>query len=143
MEHVVKPDSLLTLHYRVTLKDGTEVLNTFGASPATLKLGCGELAPPLERCLIGLPEKDRRVFDLEPRDAFGEYASDRVQRVGRLHLPQEPELEVLSVVEIEQPDGDTYAGVVAELDGDSALIDFNHPLAGKAIRFEVEVIGIL
>lgn len=143
MEQVVKADSLLTLHYRVTLKDGTEVLNTFDATPATLKLGCGELAPPLERCLIGLPANQRRVFALEPRDAFGEYDSDRVQRVGRLHLPQEPELEVLSVVEVEQPDGDTYAGVVAEIDGDSALIDFNHPLAGKAIRFEVEVIGIL
>jgi FKBP-type peptidyl-prolyl cis-trans isomerase SlpA len=143
MEQVVKADSLLTLHYRVTLKDGTEVLSTFDSSPATLKLGCGELAPPLERCLIGLPAGKRSAFALEPRDAFGEYDADRVQRVGRLHLPQEPELEVLSVVEVEQPDGDTYAGVVAELDGDSALIDFNHPLAGKAIRFEVEVIGIL
>ncbi|MGB0126941.1 MAG: FKBP-type peptidyl-prolyl cis-trans isomerase [Rhodocyclaceae bacterium] len=143
MEQVVKADSLLTLHYRVMLKDGTEVLSTFDSSPATLKLGCGELAPPLERCLIDLPVGKRSAFVLEPRDAFGEYDADRVQRVGRLHLPQEPELEVLSVVEVEQPDGDTYAGVVAELDGDSALIDFNHPLAGKAIRFEVEVIGIL
>ena len=132
----------MTLHYRVTLKDGTEVLSTFDSSPATLKLGCGELAPPLERCLIGLPVGNV-AFVLEPRDAFGEYDADRVERVGRLHLPQEPELEVLSVVEVEQADGNTYAGVVAELDGDSALIDFNHPLAGKAIRFEVEVIGIL
>jgi FKBP-type peptidyl-prolyl cis-trans isomerase SlpA len=143
MEQVVKPDSLLTLHYRLALKDGTEVLSTFGSSPATLKLGCGELAPPLERCLIGLTAGQRRVFALEPRDAFGEYDADRVQRVGRLHLPQEPELGVLSVVEVEQADGDTYAGVIAELDENSALIDFNHPLAGKPIRFEIELIGIL
>lgn len=143
MEKVVTPDSLLTLHYRLALKDGTEVLSTFDSSPATLKLGCGELAPPLERCLIGLAAGQRRVFELEPRDAFGEYDADRVQRVGRLHLPQEPEVDVLSVVEVEQADGDAYAGVIAELDENSALIDFNHPLAGKPIRFEIELIGIL
>jgi FKBP-type peptidyl-prolyl cis-trans isomerase SlpA len=133
----------LTLHYRIALKDDTELLSTFDSTPATLRLGCGELAPALERCLEGLPVGERHVFLLEPSQAFGEYDDDRVQRMGRAHLPDEPELDVLSLVEFESPDGTKYAGVVAELDADSALIDFNHPLAGKAIRFEVEVIGVL
>jgi FKBP-type peptidyl-prolyl cis-trans isomerase SlpA len=143
MNEVVRRDSLLTLHYRIALKDDTELLSTFDATPATMQLGGGELAPALERCLDGLPLGERHVFLLEADQAFGQYDDSRVQRMKRADLPDEPELEIRSMIEFAAPDGNKYAGVVAELDADSALIDFNHPLAGKAIRFEVEVIGIL
>lgn len=143
MNEVVRADSLLTLHYRIALKDDTELLSTFDATPATMQLGRGELAPALERCLDGLPVGERHVFLLEAEQAFGRYDDSRVQRMQRAQLPDEPELEIRSLIEFEAPDGSKYAGVVAELDAQSAVIDFNHPLAGKAIRFEVEVIGIL
>lgn len=143
MNELVRRDSLLTLHYRIALKDDTELLSTFDATPATMQLGCGELAPALERCLNGLLVGERHVFLLEADQAFGQYDDSRVQRMKRAELPDEPELELRSMIEFAAPDGNKYAGVVAELDAESALIDFNHPLAGKAIRFEVEVIGIL
>lgn len=143
MDTTVAPDSLLTLHYRIALGDDTELLSTFGATPATLQLGSGELAPTLENCLHGLPVGERHVFLLAPHQAFGEYHADLVVRHARKTLPAEPELEVMAMIEFEAPDGSKHAGIVRELDEEFALIDLNHPLAGKPIRFEVEVIAIL
>lgn len=143
MNHVVRPDSLLTLHYRIALADDTELLTTFNATPATLQLGNGELAPTLERCLGGLPVGERHVFLLDPEQAFGPYNADLLVRRARADLPSEPELKVMAMIEFEAADGSKHPGLVRAVDADTVLIDFNHPLAGKEIRFEVEVIGIL
>jgi FKBP-type peptidyl-prolyl cis-trans isomerase SlpA len=143
MTDVVLADSLVTLHYRIALPDGTELISTFDASPATLKLGCGELAPTLERCLLGLAVGRREVFDLEPEHGFGLRHPQLVERMKRADLPADAELEAMAVIEFAAPDGSKYTGLVRELTPDTVLIDFNHPLAGKSIRFEVQVVGIL
>jgi FKBP-type peptidyl-prolyl cis-trans isomerase SlpA len=140
----VKLDSLVTLHYRVATADDTEVVATFGATPATLQLGSGELAPTLEACLEDLPVGEHHVFLLEPAQAFGPHNPELVKRLPKSELPKGGEgIEPLTLVEFEAPNGAKFAGLVRELDATSALVDFNHPLAGKSIRFEVEVIGIL
>jgi FKBP-type peptidyl-prolyl cis-trans isomerase SlpA len=139
----VEENSLLTLHYRIALGDDTELLSTFGATPATLRLGGGELAPTLERCLLDLRPGERHVFLLDPHQAFGEYHPEFVVRRARAALPADAELEVRSMIEFEASDGSRHSGLVRELDEEFALIDLNHPLAGKSIRFEVEVIAIL
>ncbi len=143
MTDTVQPDSLVTLHYRLALDDDTELLNTFGATPATLQLGSGELVPTLERCLTGVTVGERHVFLLEPEQAFGPHNPKLVERFTRVDLPPGKELQELALIEFTAPDGSTYTGLVRELTDDGAVIDFNHPLAGKALRFEVEVIGIL
>lgn len=143
MSDRVTPNSFVTLHYRLATADDTELVSTFDASPATLQLGSGELAPPLEACLEGLPVGERHVFLLEPEQAFGPHNPQLVQRMARKELPGDGKIEVHALVEFGAPDGSRFAGLVRELDGDSALIDFNHPLAGKSIRFEVEVVGVL
>ena len=140
----VRHDSLITLHYRVTTTDGSELIATFGATPATLQLGSGELAPPLETCLQDLPVGERQVFMLEPEQAFGAHNPDLVKRLLLEELPNDgADLAPHAVIEFTAPSGGKFAGLVRELDATAALIDFNHPLAGKSIRFEVEVIGIL
>jgi FKBP-type peptidyl-prolyl cis-trans isomerase SlpA len=140
----VKPDSLVTLHYRVATADDTELVSTFGMTPTTLKLGSGELAPTLEACLDGLPVGERHVFLLEPDQAFGPHNPGLQKRMPKAELPDGGAgLALFDLVEFEAPNGMKYAGIVRELDDDAALMDFNHPLAGKSIRFEVEVIGIL
>ncbi|MFA6310414.1 MAG: FKBP-type peptidyl-prolyl cis-trans isomerase [Sterolibacterium sp.] len=143
MSERVKRDSLVTLHYRVASGDGAELLGTFDATPATLQLGSGELAPPLEACLEGLPVGQRQVFVLGPQRAFGMHNPQLVRRIPRAELPHGTALEALSLIEFSAPTGARLTGLVCELDEQAALIDFNHPLAGKSIRFEVEVIGIL
>jgi FKBP-type peptidyl-prolyl cis-trans isomerase SlpA len=143
MSEVVKENSLLTLHYRLALADDTELVSTFGGKPATLQLGSGELAPVLEKCIIDLPVGERTVFLLEPEQAFGPHNPQLMQRFARSELPNPGELREMALIEFKAPNGATYTGLVRELTAEDALIDFNHPLAGKAIRFEVDVIGVL
>jgi FKBP-type peptidyl-prolyl cis-trans isomerase SlpA len=118
-------------------------MSTFAATPATLQLGNGELAPTLEACLAGLPVGERHVFLLEAEQAFGAHNPQLVQRLARSALPADVEPELHGLIEFAAPDGGQYAGLVRELDDRAVLLDFNHPLAGKSIRFEVEVVGIL
>ncbi len=143
MSETVKADSLVTLHYRLARGDDTELVSTFGGTPATLQLGGGELAPTLEACLTGVLPGERHVFLLEPEQAFGPHNPQLVHRLARSALPPETEPELHGLLEFTSPDGHKYAGLVREIDDAGVLIDFNHPLAGKSVRFEVEVIGIL
>lgn len=140
----VRLDSLVTLHYRIATGDDTEVVATFGSTPATLQLGSGELAPTLEACLEDLPVGERHVFLLEPSQAFGPHNPELVKRLPKEELPNGgADIGPLTLVEFAAPNGVKFAGLVREIDSSSALVDFNHPLAGKSIRFEVEIIGVL
>ena len=147
----VQADSFLTLHYRLAglAGDGVELINTFAGKPATLSLGAGELSPALESQLIGLSEGDRARFELQPGEAFGPRNPDLVQWVARKLLdelgdPQE-QYGIGDVVQFPTPDGlGNYAGTVMQVGPDGAVqLDFNHPLAGQAVVFEVQVIGVL
>jgi FKBP-type peptidyl-prolyl cis-trans isomerase SlpA len=143
VSEVVKPDSLVTLNYRLATADDVEIVSTFGATPATLQLGSGELAPSLEACLNGLAVGAREVFTLAPEQGFGPHNPQLLQRLPCTELPAGSKIEPQALVEFAAPGGGKFTGMIRELDADSALIDFNHPLAGKTIRFEVEVVGIL
>ena len=144
----VQRGSLLTLHYRLAGPDGSDIINTFADKPATLSVGTGELAPAMEARLIGLPEGTHTRFELAPGEAFGERNPELLQRVKRGLLDEmgdpDEQYHVGDVVQFPTPDGrGTYAGVVREVGGESLLFDFNHPLAGVPITFEVRLIGVL
>ena len=146
--NLVHPGSFLTLHYRLSGPDGADVVNTFHDKPATLSLGTGQLAPAMEQRLIGLAEGERRSFMLAPGEAFGERNPDMLQRVARSLLQQlgDPDEDYApgDVVQFPTPDGaGAYAGVVREVGDDWLLFDFNHPLAGRAVSFEVQLIGVM
>ena len=145
---VVEPGSFLTLHYRLAGPQG-DVVNTFGGKPATLSLGAGELSPVLEQRLVGLADGARTAFDIPAGEAFGERNPDMIQWLARKELdamgdPQE-RYAVGDVIHLPTPDGQgQFAAVVQAVRDDGALrLDFNHPLAGQPVTFEVEVIGIL
>jgi FKBP-type peptidyl-prolyl cis-trans isomerase SlpA len=142
MNRTVPTDSLVTLHYRITLPNGRPLLSTFEATPATLKLGAAEMLPTMEKLIIGLPIGSRHVFDLAAEEAFGPHRPELVERVRREHMLSQ-DVEAMSIMEFVAPDGAKYSGLVREVDDASVLIDFNHPLAGKPIRLEVEIIDAL
>lgn len=145
---LVGAGSFLTLHYRLSGPDGLELINTFGQKPATLSIGAGELTPAIEARLMGLSEGTQQVFELAPGEAFGERNPDLMQRVKRSLLDElgDPDARygVGDVVQFPTPDGQgEYAGTVCEIDGDVLVFDFNHPLAGRPVSFEVQLIGVL
>jgi FKBP-type peptidyl-prolyl cis-trans isomerase SlpA len=144
----IQPGSFLTLHYRLAGPDGADVINTFADKPATLSLGVGQLAPAMEACLLGLAEGTHQSFDLAAGRAFGERNPELLQRVKLtlLHELGDPAAQYAlgDVVQFPTPDGQgAYAGVVREVGTDWLLFDFNHPLAGQPVRFEVQVLGVL
>lgn len=144
---LVTDSAYLTLHYRLAAANGADIITTFRERPATLQLGTGQLAPFLEACLLGLPEGARRTFTLQPEQAFGTRNPELVQRVSRATLeensPVGQEYVVGDLVEFAAPAGGRFSGVLRAIDGDGGLFDFNHPLAGQAVEFEVQIIGIL
>lgn len=145
----VQEGSFLTLHYRMTGPQGQVIIDTFGGKPATLSLGAGELSPAIEQHLIGLEEGTHAVLELDEGEAFGERQPEMVQWVARKLLNElgDPNEQYVAgdVVQFPTPDGlGSYAGAVVEVREDGAvLFDFNHPLAGRAVRFEVQLIGVL
>jgi len=144
----VQEGSFLTLHYRLAGPDGADVVNTFAGQPATLSLGAGQLAPAIEQHLLGLAEGAQQTFELPAGAAFGERNPQMLQRV-KLALLRElgdPDASygLGDVVQFPTPNGQaSYAGVVREVGDDWLLFDFNHPLAGQPVTFEVRVIGVL
>lgn len=148
---VVTPDSFLTLHYRLSGPAG-EVISTFNGSPATLTLGSGALSPALEAHLIGLPEGSRHTFELPAGAAFGERSPAMQQWLARQVLTdmgvEGDDYAVGDVLQFPTPDrSGHFAGTVCEFrtdaKGEAVLFDFNHPLAGQPVTFEVHVIGVL
>ncbi|MDP1657696.1 MAG: FKBP-type peptidyl-prolyl cis-trans isomerase [Hylemonella sp.] len=144
----VQAGSFLTLHYRLAGPAG-DIINTFEGKPATLSLGTGELSPSVEQCLLGLEEGVRQTFELPAGAAFGERNPDMQQWLARKVLTDMGDpLEQYSlgdVVQFPTPDGQgRFAGVVLQVREDGAvLFDFNHPLAGQPVTFEVHLLGVL
>jgi FKBP-type peptidyl-prolyl cis-trans isomerase SlpA len=146
--NLVQPGSFLTLHYRLSGPEGDDLINTFDDKPATWSLGTGELAPAMEARLIGLPEGTRRSFELAAGEAFGDRNPELLQRVKRSLLTElgnaDEHYSVGDVVQFPTPDGQgAYAGVIREIIDDVLVFDFNHPLAGRAVTFEVQLIGVM
>ena len=144
----VEPGSFLTLHYRLAGPQG-DIINTFNEKPATLSLGSGTLSPAVEQRLLGLAEGTRVVMEIPAGEAFGDHIADMQQWVARKLLSElgDPTEKYAAgdVVQFPTPDGlGAYAGTVLQVNEEGAvLFDFNHPLAGQPVTFEVELIGVL
>ncbi|MDD2845197.1 MAG: FKBP-type peptidyl-prolyl cis-trans isomerase [Rhodoferax sp.] len=147
----VQPGSFLTLHYRLSGPAG-DVVNTFASAPATLTLGTGELSPAVEAHLIGLAEGTRTTLELAAGEAFGPRSPDMQQWMARKELMDlggaNESYAVGDVVKFPTPDGQgEFAGVIVDFrsdhKGEAVLFDFNHPLAGQPVTFEVQLIGVL
>jgi FKBP-type peptidyl-prolyl cis-trans isomerase SlpA len=146
--NTIQPGSFLTLHYRLAGPDGADVITTFNDKPATLTLGAGQLSPAIEARLLGLLEGTRSQFSLAPGEAFGPRSPEMVQRLSRQVLNElgdpQAEYSVGDVVDFPTPDNTgRFAGVVRAVGEGWLEFDFNHPLAGEAVTFEVQIIGVL
>jgi FKBP-type peptidyl-prolyl cis-trans isomerase SlpA len=147
---VVVNGSHLTLHYSVTVVvDGQPrpVVDSFAARPATLTVGAGRLAAPLEQRLLGLHEGDERAFAFPAGEAYGSRQAALVQTLSRAafdaNADPAPTYQGGDVVEFDLPDGGRVGGVIKSYDGQCVVVDFNHPLAGLEVRFRVHILGVL
>jgi len=141
----LRPGSVATLHYRLEC-GGQEVVNTFDEGPETFTLGVGELEARLEVLLLGLNVGDHLTYELGPGEAFGSHDPAMIHTLPRGDFPANiaanMELAVDSGVEFTLPNGQTLTGSVLEIDADKVRVDFNHPLAGLPVTFEVKILAV-
>jgi FKBP-type peptidyl-prolyl cis-trans isomerase SlyD len=137
----IAQDSVVTIHY--TLKDdaGEIIDSSVDAEPLPYLHGHGNLVPGLERELEGKNVGDKINVTVQPQDGYGEYDKKLVQRVPRRALQGISNLRVGLRLQMQSPEGPRTV-VVTHLMGDMVTLDGNHPLAGKALSFEVEVTDI-
>jgi FKBP-type peptidyl-prolyl cis-trans isomerase SlpA len=148
---VVRPDSYLTLHYRIELitgpAAGSVFCDTFASRPATFHLGMGQWAPTMEEALLGREEGTQFSIELPAAQAYGERNPELIQRVTNAMLEANTEpgtvFEPGDIVEFSAPNGGRYSGIFKERGDDWALFDFNHPLAGADLRIDVSLLGVL
>ncbi|MGH6624336.1 MAG: FKBP-type peptidyl-prolyl cis-trans isomerase [Burkholderiaceae bacterium] len=145
----VAPGAHVTLHYRIAVVvdgDEREVISTFASRPATMTIGDGQLAEPLEAHLLGLAEGDRAEFELAAGEGFGPRYPDLVRELSRATFDasqidggQQPG----DMVHLASPEGVRLSGVIQSAGDEQLTVDFNHPLAGLPVRMAVHLIGVL
>lgn len=143
MAESVQPDSAVLVHFTLTLEDGSVAESTRGnGKPALFRLGDGSLSGDLEAHLLGLHVGEKRAFTLSPDSAFGQKSPDLIQFFSRRDFIETGVPEVGTIMMFTAMDGSEMPGVVREVAEESITVDFNHPLAGQHISFDLEVLEI-
>lgn len=129
------------VHYRGTLDDGTEFDSSQGSDPIVFTIGAGQVIPGFEDAIEGMAPGDKKTERMEAGNAYGDRREELVFTVGRDQMP-EGEVEVGDMLRVGFPDGSNAAVQVTEVDDKSVTLDANHPLAGKPLTFELELVTI-
>jgi FKBP-type peptidyl-prolyl cis-trans isomerase SlpA len=142
-EDVIDRTSEVLLHFDLKLEDGSAADSTrVNNKPAKMVMGDGSLTENFEACLLGLKEGDRKSFTLEANDAFGMPNPDNIYHLERSRFELEEGVEEGMIVGFSQPDGSEIPGIIRSVAGDSVTVDFNHPLAGQTVIFDVEILAV-
>jgi FKBP-type peptidyl-prolyl cis-trans isomerase SlpA len=136
----IQTGTSVTLHFSLALENGHIVDSNFEGNPATFSVGDGNLLPGFESSLLGLEVGDEREFIISPENAFGQHNAQNVQAVDRGNF-DESELEIGSILSFQNGDGE-LPGVIIALEENQVMVDFNHPLSGKNIVFQVKIVEI-
>ncbi|MFZ3155333.1 FKBP-type peptidyl-prolyl cis-trans isomerase [Pseudomonas sp.] len=137
----IGPNKQVTLHFALKLDNGDVVDSTFDKKPATFKIGDGNLLPGFEQAIYGLKAGDKRSLSISPEQGFGQGNPQNIQVMPRGQF-QDMELSEGLLVIFNDAANAELPGVVKAFDDSQVTIDFNHPLAGKALSFEVEIIEV-
>lgn len=137
-EQRIGQNTEVTLHFALRLENGDTVDSTFDKDPATFKVGDGNLLPGFEAAIFGFKAGDKRTLEILPENAFGQPNPQNVQIIARSQF-KDMELSEGLLVIFNDAANTELPGVVKAFDDDQVTIDFNHPLAGKTLTFEVEI----
>ncbi|MFP6798256.1 MAG: FKBP-type peptidyl-prolyl cis-trans isomerase [Pseudomonas sp.] len=137
----IGPDREVSLHFALKLDNGDVVDSTFDKKPATFKVGDGNLLPGFEQAIYGLKAGDKRSLSISPEQGFGQGNPQNIQIMPRSQF-QDMELSEGLLVIFNDAANAELPGVVKAFDDSQVTIDFNHPLAGKALSFDVEIIEV-
>jgi FKBP-type peptidyl-prolyl cis-trans isomerase SlpA len=140
---IIGDNSEVILHFDLKLEDGSAADSTrVNNKPAKMVMGDGSLTKNFEDCLRGLTIGDKKAFKLAADDAFGMPNPDNIYHVDRTKFTADTPVEEGMIIAFAQPDGSELPGVIRSVAGHSVTVDFNHPLAGQDVTFDVEIIDV-
>lgn len=134
--------SVVELHFALKLEDGSVVDSTFEKQPAKFTMGDGNLLPGFEQALLGLPEGVRQELLIKPEQGFGIPNPNNVQKIKKEQFAQDMELTEGLMVSFADANKAELPGVIKTFDEQWVWVDFNHPLAGKTLTFDVQIIAV-
>ena len=135
--------SVVTLHFTIKLKDGSIADSTHNmGKPAQFVIGDGNISDNFERHLMGMKAGESKAVELKAADAFGQPNPDNIQYMDRAKFVGEAQVEIGTIMAFSGPDGHEIPGIITEIAGDSVTVDFNHPLAGQDVIFDVEILSV-
>jgi len=136
------PGSRVCMHFSLSLPDGSEAVSTFGEDPMDFTMGDGTLSEGLELALYGLRPGADQTLRLNGNEAYGPRDEQNIHEVALERFPAGLEPEPGQIVAFSTPDGDEIPGAVVKVDGHAALVDFNHPLAGREVVFHTLILTV-
>ena len=137
-----KEGDTVKVHYTGTLEDGTVFDSSRKRDPLEFTIGEGNIIPGFEEAVVGMVEGESKTVVIPPEEAYGPHQDEMVMSVGRDQLPPDLKPEVGQQLQSQQPDGQIAIFLVTEVDESSITVDANHPLAGKELTFEIELMEI-
>jgi peptidylprolyl isomerase len=137
-----KEGDVACVHYTGKLESGEVFDSSKGRDPLEFVVGSGQLIKGFDSTVIGMKKGEKKAVLLDPDQAYGERDDKRVQKVPRNMLPKEPEPKEGMMLTISTPEGQMFPAKIEKVEGDMVTIDFNHPLAGKKLNFEIELVDI-
>ncbi len=132
----------VTLHFSLEMENGDIIDSNFDKKAPTFTFGDGSLMGGFEEVIVGMVAGDKNSFTIPPEKGFGQPNDSNLQTVSRASFDSDMELEEGLVVSFADPKGGEFPGVVKSFDDDEVEIDFNHPLSGRTIIFNVEILDV-
>jgi len=137
-----KAGDTVRLHYKGTLDDGSVFDSSEGREPLEFTVGSGQIIPGLDRAIPGMKVGDEKTVRIEAEDAYGPINLEARQSVPRSNIPDSVPLEIGLQLQAQTENGQTMTVTVAEFSDEEVVLDANHPLAGQALTFEIQITGI-
>lgn len=138
----VKPNDTVRVHYTGKLSDGQIFDSSLEREPIEFTLGQGQLIPGFEQGVLNMKVNEKKTIEIPHTEAYGEVKEELFHEVGKDKLPEDIKLEVGMGLVSKAPDGSERQLTVSEIKEDTIVVDANHPLAGKDLIFELELMDI-
>lgn len=138
----VKANDTVKVHYTGRLSDGTVFDSSLSREPLEFTIGQKMVIPGFEEGMIGMTIGETRTVAIASQDAYGPYLEDLVGSIKRTQIPPNIDLQVGGILQMQTPDGGTMLVVVKALTNEAVTLDANHPLAGKDLAFEINLLEI-
>jgi len=137
-----KEGDTVSVHYTGKLDDDTVFDSSRDREPLSFAIGEGKVIPGFEKEIVGMTPGDTKTITIDSENAYGPYRDDQVIEVERERLPDEIEPEVGHQLQVQQADGSTAVVVIKDVTDEMVVLDANHPLAGKDLTFDLELVKV-